>query len=73
MAWGLWNKFKNGVKKVGPLLKRHALPILRKIGGMAYNYAKENQDKIQQMKPFKGIDVGKVFDTADKFIHPIFK
>ena len=69
MAWGFWSKLKDGIVKLIPKV----LPIVKKGAEVVYNLAKDNQDKIQEMKPFKNVPVKKVFDIADKFIHPIFK
>ena len=76
MAWGLFNKIKNGIKKVGALLKP-ILPVLKesvKKGLEAsYNVIKKNQNTLQKSKPLKKIPLNKIFNITDDMIQPIFK
>ena len=67
MAWGLWNKIKNGFRKVGNFLKPYK-PYIQRALKYGYNKLKQNKDKIKNIKRFKNMPVDEIFDVTDKFM-----
>ena len=84
MSWGLWNKIKNGIRKVGALLKK---PLVRKIMNTIIDKGKpiikdsmktlldEGATYLKNNKTLKKLPlpVDQIIDQSYDFIHPIFK
>jgi hypothetical protein len=64
MAWGLWNKIKNGFKKVGGFIKDKVLkPVVNTV---IKPFKPVIQGVVSSINPTAGAIAGKVMDTVEK-------
>ena len=64
MAWGLWNKIKNGFKKVGGFIKDKVLkPVVNTV---IKPFKPVIQGVVSAINPTAGAIAGKVMNVAEK-------
>ena len=64
MAWGLWNKIKNGFKKAGSFLKDKIIKPV--VNNVIKPFKPAIQAAVTAFNPAAGAIAGKVMDTAEK-------
>ena len=64
MAWGLWNKIKNGFKKAGAVVKKVADVVTDKV---IKPFKPLIAGAVSAINPAAGAIAGKVMDGVEKF------
>ena len=72
MAWGIFNKILQGIKKIPDLFRKYS-PVVDKVLTKGVDLVRQHKDTIQKIGPLKKVDLDKAIDITEKYIHPIFK
>ena len=64
MAWGLWNKIKQGIKKAGTVVKKVADVVTDKV---IKPFKPLIAGAVSAINPAAGVIAGKVMDGVEKF------